>query len=348
MREIHARRALAAGAVVIALTRLSRADSQALALDYDADATCPDQATFSALVLEKLAANGVEESNGTRPQIAAHIHAASSGFVGQLALRRSDGSSYDREVTGASCAEVANALAFVLALALGAQDRTTPSVESAAPAVAAPPAAPPPVPALVPLAVTASASAPPPPVTERPSLWRLGASAQFGERAGLGAPTLALVGSALLEAHRIAVSPFGFTFRVGFSSANIATRSDANGSADLSWWAGRLEACPLRLRAFDRLALLPCVAADIGRQQVNGSPRSGPGSRTGTASKPWLDGLTALRLELSLTRWLSVELQGELIAPFTRYRFAFNPDTLVYRAPGAATAAFAGLAAHFP
>src|SRR5882724_4324372 len=104
------------------VTSRSRADSQALALEYDADATCPDQDAFSALVLEKLAANGVEESSSARPQIAAHIHAASSGFVGQLALRRSDASNYAREVTGDSCPEVANALAFVLALALGAKD----------------------------------------------------------------------------------------------------------------------------------------------------------------------------------------------------------------------------------
>ena len=116
MRGEHWPRALLLIAL-ICVTRPSRAESQALALEYEADATCPDQDAFAALVLQKLAANGVEESNGARPQIAAQIHAASSGFVGQLALRRSDASSYDREVTGASCGEVANALAFVLAMA---------------------------------------------------------------------------------------------------------------------------------------------------------------------------------------------------------------------------------------
>src|ERR1700685_2739226 len=117
MRGGHWLRAL----LLIALTcvtRFSRAAGQTLALDYDVDAACPDREAFSALVLEKLTANGVEESSNIRPQIAAHMHAVSSGFVGQLALHRPDGSSYDREVTGASCAEVSNALAFVLALAL--------------------------------------------------------------------------------------------------------------------------------------------------------------------------------------------------------------------------------------
>ena len=332
--------------MLIALTCVSsrgRADSQALALEYDADATCPDQGAFSALVLEKLAANGVEESSSARPQIAAHIHAAGSGFVGQLALRRSDGSTYDREVTGASCSEVANALAFVLALALGAKEAAAPSP----PVTVAPVAAPPPVPPSKPPAtLSAPEQAPKPALAERRSPWRLGGGAQVGERTGLGRATL--VGTGFLEVRRIAVSPLGFTFRAGFSSAQTTTLTVANATTDVSWWAGKLEACPLRLRILESLAFLPCAATDVGRQRATGRPR-GPGSRSGTASKVWVDGLAAARLELSLARWLSVEAQGELIVPFTRYRFAFDPDTHVaYRAPLVATAALAGLTAHFP
>jgi hypothetical protein len=342
MRGGHWSRAL----LLIALTcvtRSSRADSQALALDYDADATCPDQEAFSALVLEKLAANCVAEGSSTRPQIAAHIHATSAGFVGQLALRRSDASSYDREVTGTSCTEVANALAFVLALALGTKEATASSAEPAPSAVVAPP----PVPAVKePPRASTAAQPTPRPAEERRSLWRLGAGAQVGERGGLGASTI--TGSAFLEARRVAHGPFGFTFRAGFSSAQTASRHDPNGTTNASWWAGNLEVCPLRLQLLGPLALLPCAGADVGRLRIKGSPSSAPGSSGDAASKLWVDGFAGVRLELSLARWLALEVQSDLLVPLTRYRFEFRPNTDAYRIPGLALAGLAGLAAHFP
>jgi hypothetical protein len=333
---------------LICVTSPSRANGSALSLEYDADASCPDQDAFSALVLEKLAANGVEESSDARPQIAAHIHAAGAGFVGQLELRRSDASNYDREVTGASCEEVANALAFVLALALGAKDATAPSDVPASPTVVEPPAAPPPVPSVNPPPMPS----PPPPLLPhelvapaRRSRWRLGVGEQVGERSGLGAPTF--VGAAFLEARRVAVSPFGFTFRAGFATAQTATHGDLNGTTEFSWWAGNLEACPLRLRVLGPLALLPCAVVDVGRLHVNGNPSS-PGSSSGKASRLWLDALAVARLELSLSRWLSLEAQGDLIVPFSRYQFEFkNTDAPTYPVPALAWGAFAGLAGHF-
>ena len=348
MRRGHWPRAPLLSAL-ICVTSPSRADGPALSLEYDADASCPDQDAFSALVLEKLAANGVEESSGARPQIAAHIHAAGAGFVGQLELRRSDASNYDREVTGASCEEVANALAFVLALALSAKDASAPSEAPAPSETPAPPAVvepPSPVPSASPPPIP-SPPAPPPKLAApaRRSRWRLAVGEQVGERSGLGAPTF--VGAAFLEARRVAVSPFGFTFRAGFASAQTSTHPDLNGTTEFSWWAGDLEACPLRVRVLGPLALLPCAVVDVGRLHVNGSPSS-PGSSGGAASRLWLDGLAVARLELSLARWLSLEAQGDLIVPFTRYQFQFkNADTPTYPVPALAWGAFAGLAGHF-
>jgi hypothetical protein len=59
--------------------------------------------------------------------------------VGQLELSRPDVGVYSREVRGASCEEVANAVAFVLALALTGEDPTAqPAAEP--PSLPVPPA----------------------------------------------------------------------------------------------------------------------------------------------------------------------------------------------------------------
>ncbi|HEX7451995.1 MAG TPA: hypothetical protein VF294_06910, partial [Polyangiaceae bacterium] len=243
--------------------------------------------------------------------------------------------------------EVANALAFVLALALGAKDATASAAASALPTVVGPPIAPPAAPPVGPPATPSVPAEPPkPPLEERGSLWRVGAGAEVGKRGGFGVSTL--IGSAFLEGRRVAQAPFGFTFRAGFSSVQTATRPDQNGATASSWWAGNFEACPLRVRVLERLSFLPCVAAEVGRLHVKGRPTSAPGSRDGEATVSWVDGLAGVRLELSLARWLALEVQGDLIVPFTRYRFEFKTDTPAYQVPGLALAGFAGLLAHFP
>jgi hypothetical protein len=278
-------------------------------------------------------------------RVAVQLHAAGAGFVGRLELLRADGSTYHREVSGASCAEVANALAFVLALALGAKDPEPPSTQ---PAPQSKPEAPPaPLPPPAPSALAAPPRLPEPPGEQRRSAWSFGFGVQLGARAGL-APDWALVESAFFQARRASTTPFGLTLRVGFSNAQLDTQQTANGSADFRWRTGSLQACPVRLRLSKPLALVPCAGAHIGQLQVSGHPNPSAGERV--ASKVWLDGLGALRLELTVLHSLSLGLEGQLIVPFTPYQFTFdspNSSVTVYQVPNLASAAFVGLAAHF-
>jgi hypothetical protein len=316
---------------------------------YEADVGCPDQPAFSAIVRGKLTAAGGTAANAPSPRIRVGLHATDSGFVGHLELQRADNSKYEREVTGASCAEVANALAFVLALALGVND---PPAASAIEPPASTPVVPfpqPPVPRL--RAGTPTPVAPPrqpePPVPRRHSLWTFGGGVQLGARSGL-APNWAVVESAFLEARRAQSSPFGFTLRMGFENVQTANLSSIRGTSDFAWWAGSVEACPVRLRLVESLELETCAGAHVGQLRGSGHPDPNSGGTSRTQSKIWLDGLTALRLEFALPHGLSLHVQGEMLLPITRYQYAFDgPSTTLYQVPDLASAGFLGLAGHF-
>lgn len=330
------------------MTGPSFAQGESAAASYEADLSCPTRTEFSDLARAKLAAVGVESALHDGQRVMVALHAAGAGFVGRLELHRADGSTYNREVSGAACAEVANALAFVLALALGAKDPEPAAQESAPESKPeASPAPAPPPPPTAPVALSAPPRLPEPAGSPRRSAWSFGFGLQLGARAGL-APDWALVESSFFQARHESTAPFGLTLRLGFSNAQLDARQTANGSADFRWRTGGVEACPARLRLLKTLELVPCAGVHAGQLQVTGHPNPSAGERV--ASKLWLDGLGALRLELAVFRWLSVGLEGQLIVPFTPYRFTFdssNTSVTVYQVPHLASAAFVGLAAHF-
>ena len=134
--------------------------------------------------------------------------------------------------------------------------------------------------------------------------------------------------------------------RGGFE--NAATQVTAYGLTEINWRAGRLEACPFGLRVRPRLELAPCLGLHAGQIRAAGTPAGGGAGRR--QSNLWLDGSAGLRLEFSLLPGLSVDAQGELLLPFTRYRFALDGpgDPTVYQIPPLSFAGFIGLRARFP
>jgi len=170
----------------------------------------------------------------------------------------------------------------------------------------------------------------------------------LGVRTGLG-PTWTPVEAAVIDVRRAGSEPLVLGLRASVVRAEPVTRLDRFGETYFSWLALRLDACPLELKLFDRLALQPCVGAHAGRITAAGQPSPAPGARGRSSRRTWYDATLAARLELRVLRSLYLEAQGDLIAPLTLYRFAFdNPDTAVYQVPGAAVAGFFGLGAHFP
>lgn len=335
--------------VLIGWARLGRAQSPKLLAQYSADASCPDLDGFSELVRQRLRAAGSDIATLAMPQIEIDLREAGPDFRGRLALRRADASRYEREVSGASCSEVANALAFVLALALVADEGPP---ESPLPSGVAAAAQPPPreVPTVSPPAARRDGRppSPRPAAARRQSALSLAAGVQLGTRTGL-APRWLVLEAAFFEVRRTTNKVWGPTLRGGFVNAASVSRSSLGGTTDFGWWSGRLEACPLRVRLLAPLELVPCAGMHLGRLRVSGHPVTEPAGSGRTSAQWWVEGLGTLRVEFAAARWLSVQAQAELLVPFTQYRFAFDaPDTPVYQVPSLAAGGFVGLAARFP
>ncbi|MET0795172.1 MAG: hypothetical protein ABW061_26875, partial [Polyangiaceae bacterium] len=250
-----------------------------------------------------------------------------TGFWGQLKLQRVASHSDEREVTGASCSEVADALAFVLALALSTKDPLPPATS---PPLAAAPAS--------------RRVSEPRRERDRPN-WRWGGGVQIGVHGGV-APVLPVAEALFLVAQRPSAGPFGLALRLSFERAQPTSQLGSDATTQFSWWAGRFDACPMALHVQSRLTFLPCLGAHLGRISGSGRPVRG---HPGDAAPIWSDAVGTGRVQLALLGSLLLEAQGDLIVPLSRYRFAFNrPDTDVYRVPSVAGAGFVGLLVLIP
>ena len=293
-----------------------------------------------------------ETTPGATARATVSLRRNAAGATGSFELTRGDGSRYLRELSAESCDAAAQGLAFVLAYALGGGEpeaAPVPELDGQSAPAAAPTVAPAPTPALAPVAAPTPAPAPPPQLASAPRpTWRYGLAAQLGARTGLG-PIWTPVEVGVLDVRRTGRSAFEPVLRAGVAHGEPIMRVERVGSTRFSWLGARIEVCPVQLRMLGTLRLLPCAGAHVGRLVAVGQPSAGVGGQGRRANTPWLDGLGGLRLELELLRVLEVEAQGELLLPFTRYRFAFdNPETPVYQVPGLAFAGFLGLGMHFP
>jgi hypothetical protein len=318
-------------------------------LDYTADAGCPERAVFVAWVEAQLH-DARETTAGSRVKAVVELRHA-NGATAHLELTRQDGARSTRELGGESCEAAAQGLAFVLAYALGGGDPLDAPLPETTPAPTQPLVVAPAPSSEVPVAVRVPVATPvPKPAFERVAgsapRWRFGLGAQLGVRFGLGPVwTPVEVGWFELRRRQVGLAP---AVRVALLHGQPIRRIERFGETELSWSAARLEGCPAQLRLLDPLRLLPCLAVHLGRIRAQGTP-SGSAGNGKRVSELWADAAAALRLELTLWRLLELEIQGDVLVPFTQYTFAFdNPDTSVYQVPRVAFAGSAGVGVHFP
>ena len=118
-------------------------------------------------------------------------------------------------------------------------------------------------------------------------------------------------------------------------------RDPAGQSVSLS--AARLEGCH-RGWGQELVRVFPCVGVAGGWLRTEGAV-----SRSSVATSAWWEGGLFAHLQLRLTTRVWIDGQGGLVAPFRRYRFAFeNPYTVVYETPAVAAAAGIGLGGRIP
>lgn len=361
---MKAKRVHGAGLLVALGFASSPAHSQAPAarasLDYRQDADCPDSAAFRARITARTPVVFDAAANRSLTVV------VQSGTPSRGRLRfAADGGAAVREVAGATCDEVVSALALIAAVALERgvliDDGETPTATEPLPAEPPPVAAPVTPPATAPVTPPAAAPAAVPP-TPGPQEDR---DAAHGGTGGTGAPLRWAVGAQALLAGGVGPALAGGGRAFAEASIDVATRpalraslawlpgtdrgtelgterEPERGTVHFSLLAARLEACPVRLelRAF---ALSPCASFDAGRIGVSVSE---PESRT--IGRVWLAPGALVRLGLSLTPVLALELEGGFIVPLDRYRFFFSPEPFVYKVPAISGSAGLGLAVRFP
>jgi hypothetical protein len=337
------------------------AERVGFAVDYDAPASCPDEAAFVAAILGR--APGAERVAAVSAAFAFEVHIAEQAGTarGYLLVRPPSGLVSRRDVPDASCAEIVASMAVIAALVI--EGGTAEEVDAAPPAsAAAPPAAParePAAPAIErPLPARPERNPPPkrePPPVSRPApaplpmatagatglRWRPGLALGVVIESA-AAPTL--VPGIAVGADLSADTDASFAPSARLTGFYVGSRrSTADGAADFQWLAVRLALSPLRWQK-GALAVRPAVELDLGELRGTGENTV----RGRTQSVFWLAVGPALHLEAELGRVVSLEAQLGARALRRNDRFLFSPDTEVYDMPRVSFGAILGAVARWP
>lgn len=330
-------------AIVVAASRPARAeppgepDSPRFRLLYEAASdACPNAPAFLAAVRARTERPRLAAPGESAPVFAVTIQdePPRGRVVGRLEIREEDGARQERVVESETCSDVAKALALVVALYLDpdATIEREPAPEE--------PLVSPPAPATK-RRVEASLPPPPPP-PRRPIV--LGAGVAAGVLGGVG-PSVAPRAGAFV-AMEIDAGPRAWS-RGSLRLSADASASDADvgaGSQSYRLIAGALRVCPARLPLASRVALAPCAGMQVG---VHRGTTSGiPNARA--EDKTWLATTGTASLGVDLSRTVTVELEGGLVAPLRRTRFFLAPDLTLFRTPALAGTGGAAVLVRFP
>ena len=316
-------------------------------MSYSAFAGCPDEARFLQGVTARTERiRRAAEGEPARAFVIA-VTRDTSTVRGVLVIAGLDGAVSRREVTGDSCEEVTSALALITALAVNPLAATAPVPPPAAPGpsssgaagegASASPSSDAPSPAS---ATVDRVARPAQPRALQRSLTRqlhprlrrrreprpAPPSVRAGRLAEKGSRSRGSFPDGASEEGSSSTRPAWHTVP---SSPRFAPRSSpwlrappwpAPIGAQLEWFVGRLEACPLRFAWSSEFALSICAALDAGVLRSRGF-----GLETnGTQVRPWLAPDALGRVAWSPPGAFFIEAGGGLMAPVTRYSFSFQ------------------------
>ncbi len=291
------RRGHLCAAVVSAILAWSAA-SAAQVVSYDAPLGCPDE---SALVDEIRARSAhwphLRWANG-EVRVSVRVRAETAETIGAMSIE--DGARHvvgSREIRGATCAEVTQALAAFVALTLDTADVTHPP--TAAPAPTSPPV-------LAPAPCTPIA--PPPP----PAPVRIALGVAVGLRTGTTGP-IAPTFSLGVELSRIGANAWGFGLRARALGGYSFPLAAGVGYATLELGAVAIEPCVLR-RIGDHVRFALCAATEIGALFIQGRNLV----TESDVVKPWGSVGAAATVGFSSTQALTLELGIGALVPLLR------------------------------
>jgi hypothetical protein len=296
-------------------------------IEFDAPSDCAEVSTFYDRVRARTDRVRLAEAGVQALTLRVRVVRKGSNVHGLLRMTDEHGASTTREVDGASCAEVVDALSLTATLALD----PTASPE-------APPAAEPPPLELVTLVATPSR--PPPAPVESSLGFEAGVQ---GGTAEVISPYLSLGGALFARVttgtagrvHRslsLALAHFGNDILL--PSREISTRLTT-----LS-----LSACPQRLYAGDTFSLEPCALFAGGSLSATGRGVSNPDS----ALRSWWSAGALLRAALPVGGGLALELEAGGAIPLLKRRFILSaPERVLGESPGVSAFISAGASYRF-
>ena len=268
---------------------------------YAAPDGCPDEGAFVAAITAQAQPFERAPRSAARVRLLdATIASAGAEHTGVLRVREADGATSERDVRGATCQEVFSALALVAALAVDT--------------------GPPPPPPL-------STEEPPPPPPPPPPTWRLGLAVDTGVFTTM-APneSLALVPALEVEPP---IPRAHLVMRVGPVAAMSPRANTPAGTADFTWFAGRLDVAVLGLFG-SFYALRPTVAVMAGAVLGSGANVATPHTKI----QSWVDFEAGARASVTLWPSFGIELGGGVLVPITRPTWVFeSPDAVIHATP---------------
>jgi hypothetical protein len=306
---------------------------------------CPPAEVFAEQVAAR---TPVFREHATEHAVRVEIVSEPGGVLGRASLVLS-GNLVDRELRAVRCEEVVEALALVVAILIDPNADTRPiAVASAPPADAAPDPAPtvPPTPA----AKEPAPKRPPPPKSVRPPAPARPRAAGYGFVAGALVAAEGAAAPELMLGPRVFFGIDGYgewpwPSSVRLSGARLFSRRlrDDGGSAKLTLDLARLDACFVRLQE-GRLALEPCVGADVGVLRVDAShPLGGHDHRL-----VWAAAGPLARASVTVLSPLMGVVEIGADVPLVQYRYAFEGRPAVFKTARVAMHLGFGLGLRFP
>lgn len=305
---------------------------------YDLPQGCPPVGDFERDVQQRAPRARFTADPGAR-QFRATAWLEAEVWVGELTAIPTVDASSVRRVRGASCAEVASALALIVALALDPEAMRDPggagmgapeqSAQQPPPLLPPPVMVPPPQPAPLPPESAAERSAEL--QSRNRNRWRMSAGADA--LAYLGVAPEALFGMGI----SVDVTPARdrvLTWLVRLSGAYLFPRDLGSPlKARFKSQFLAIEGCPVRLPLGALVSVLPCVGFEGGQIEVSGIDQAGVIS-TEDQSSPSFALMEALRVAVRLGKVLSLEAGGTLKQPFRHDSFGYSrPPVTVYTVP---------------
>jgi hypothetical protein len=258
------------------------------------------------------------------------LSATPAGVEGELLVEDAEGVTTTRQVPGLDCHEVISAMALIGALMV---DPLAAAMAPPSPPRSPQRLAPPPTPA-------------PAPAKESP--WSLVAGLRFTLDTGV-APKVALGGGAFVELGHAPSGLWAPSARLSAArTVTSTTQAGELGSAEFTWTAGRLAACPLSLRPVSGLTIGPCALFELGWLHAAGVTEVEPAQVTTFVPSTGAELAAAFRLFGPVT--LGAEL-GVLFHLVGEKRYYFLPqgaaDSEVFVLPTVGISGRIGLGVRF-